>query len=54
MAVQSFGSGHHHMGHLWGDVPALLLVAIVLPVLIRSSGLKQPPADRRTLPVAGG
>ena len=24
MAVQSFQSGHH-MGHLWGDVPALLV-----------------------------
>ena len=53
MAVQSFGSGHH-MGHLWGDVPALLLVAIVLPVLMRSSGLKQPPPDRSTNPVAEG
>lgn len=41
MAVQSFGSGHH-MGHLWGDVPALLLVAIVLSVLVLSSGLSQP------------
>jgi Family of unknown function (DUF6632) len=38
MAVQSFGSGHH-MGHLWGDVPALLLAAIVLAVLVRSAGL---------------
>lgn len=41
MAVQSFG-GSHHMGHLGGDVPALLLVAVVLSVLVRSSGL-----DRR-------
>jgi len=40
MTFQSFGGGHH-MGHLAGDVPALLLVAIVLPVLVRSSGLKQ-------------
>jgi hypothetical protein len=40
MAVQSFGSGHH-MGHLWGDVPALLLAAIVLSVLVRSAGLTQ-------------
>jgi hypothetical protein len=40
MAVQSFGSGHH-MGHLWGDVPALLLAAIVLSVLVLTSGLKQ-------------
>ena len=28
MAVQSFSGGHHgHIGHLWGDVPALILVA---------------------------
>ncbi|MBV8180222.1 MAG: hypothetical protein JOY55_16715 [Mycobacterium sp.] len=40
MAVQSFG-GEHHMGHLLGDVPALLLVAVVLSVLVLSSGLKQ-------------
>ncbi len=36
MAVQSFGHGDH-MGHLWGDVPALLLVAIVLTVLTRKT-----------------
>jgi peptidoglycan/LPS O-acetylase OafA/YrhL len=53
MAVQSFGSGHH-MGHLWGDVPALLLVAIVLSVLVLSSGFKQPPPDRLTNQVPGG
>lgn len=41
MAVQSFGSGHH-MGHLVGDVPALLLVAVVLSALVVSSGLKRP------------
>ncbi|MEO8816096.1 MAG: DUF6632 domain-containing protein [Mycobacterium sp.] len=40
MAVQSFGSGHH-MGHLLGDVPALLLVAVVLSVLVRASEFKQ-------------
>lgn len=40
MAVQSFGSGHHR-GHLWGDVPALLLVAVVLAVLARSSALSR-------------
>jgi hypothetical protein len=45
MAVQSFGSGHD-MGHLSGDVLALLLVAIVLSVLVRSSDLDQP-AERR-------
>jgi Family of unknown function (DUF6632) len=39
MAVQSFGGGGHvHMGHLLGDVPALLVVAIVLSILISLSG----------------
>ena len=37
MAVQSFCGDH--MGHLWGDVPALLLVAIVLSALVLSSQL---------------
>ena len=32
MAVQSFGPGQ--MGHLWGDVPALFLVAAVLALLM--------------------
>jgi hypothetical protein len=44
MAVQSFGGGDHmghQMGHLLGDVPALLLVAGILAVLVLSSGLKQ-------------
>jgi hypothetical protein len=44
MAVQSFGGGQQmgqQMGHLLGDVPALLLVAAVLSVLVLSSGLKQ-------------
>jgi len=53
MTAQCFGSGHH-MGHLWGDVPALLLVAIVLSVLVLSSGLKQPPLDRLMDQVAPG
>jgi hypothetical protein len=53
MAVQSFGSDHH-MGHLWGDVPALILGAIVLSVLVLKSGLKQPPADLAARQVAGG
>lgn len=44
MAVQSFGTGHHR-GHLAGDVPALLLVAVVLAVLVRLSGLKQAESD---------
>ena len=43
MAVQSFGHGHH-MGHLWGDVPALILMAVVLAVLVRAADLKQPAA----------
>lgn len=41
MAVQSFGGGHH-MGHLWGDVLALLLVAVVLSVLVVSSRPERP------------
>jgi hypothetical protein len=41
MAVQSFG-GEHHMGHLMGDVPALLVIAVVLSLLVLLSGLKQP------------
>ena len=44
MAVQSFGSGDHmgnQMGHLLGDVPALLLIAAILSALVVSSGLKQ-------------
>ena len=44
MAVQSFGSGHD-MGHLWGDVSALLLVAIVLSILVLSSRLERPPGQ---------
>jgi hypothetical protein len=32
MAVQSFAPGQ--MGHLWGDVPALLIVAAVLALLM--------------------
>jgi FtsH-binding integral membrane protein len=44
MAVQSFGSddamGHmDHMGHLVGDVPALLLMAVVLAVLVVTAGV---------------
>jgi len=39
MAVQSMPDGHH--GHLLGDVPALLLVAIVLGGLLLWSGTGQ-------------
>src|SRR5689334_19345165 len=35
MGVQSFSAGEHR-GHLVGDVPALLLVAVVLTVLMTS------------------
>lgn len=52
MAVQSFGDGH--LGHLWGDVPALFLAAIVLAALVLSSGLKlSPPSQEpsRSAPV---
>jgi hypothetical protein len=40
MAVQSFGhgGGMNQMGHLTGDVPALLLVAVVLSSLMLLSG----------------
>ena len=48
MALQSFRNGHH-MGHLLGDVPALLLVGVVLAVLVVASGLKQPSTDRARL-----
>ena len=39
MAVQSFGPGAN-MGHMLGDVPALLLVAAVLGGLTYSGGAK--------------
>jgi hypothetical protein len=38
MAVQSLATtehmGHEHMGHLFGDVPALTLIAVVLLALM--------------------
>ena len=43
MAVQSFGAPEH-MGHLMGDVPALLLVAIVLGGLAAASKKVPAPA----------
>jgi hypothetical protein len=43
MAVQA-ASATQHRGHLWGDVPALLLVAVVLTVLVRAAGLGHSPA----------
>lgn len=50
MAVQSFGGQHHHMGHLWGDVPALLLAAIVLAVLVRCSGITRAESASQPRP----
>ena len=47
MAVESFEC-RHHMGHLWGDVPALLLAAVVLAVLVRSSGITQAQSHSAT------
>lgn len=38
MAVQAVQDSHSR-GHLWGDVPALLLAAAVLAVLVRGSEL---------------
>jgi hypothetical protein len=43
MAVQSF-SGGHHMGHLWGDVLALFLVAAVLALLTPRQAKAGAPA----------
>ncbi len=44
MAVQSFGD--HHMGHLWGDVLGLFVVAAVLAVLTP----REARAEARQLP----
>ncbi len=41
MAVQSL-QGEHDMGHLVGDVPALLVAAIAVAVLVRASGITRP------------
>jgi hypothetical protein len=46
MAMQSFSGDH--MGHLWGDVLALFLVAIVLSVLVVSAGLKRSTDETGT------
>ncbi|MGP4053314.1 DUF6632 domain-containing protein [Mycobacterium sp. 4D054] len=40
MAVQAVRDSHSR-GHLWGDVPALLLAAAVLAVLVRGSELRR-------------
>ena len=44
MAVQSFGDDY--LAHLWGDVLALILVAVVLSALVTSSGLKWSASAR--------
>lgn len=47
-AIMAFQSlyGVQELGHLWGDVPALLLVAIVLTWLMRSADIRQPAPER--------
>lgn len=40
MAVQAVQDSHSR-GHLWGDVPALLLVGVVLALLVRGSELRR-------------
>ncbi len=47
MAVQSFGDDGQHMGHLWGDVAALLLGAAVMAGLVMASGLKKSAVHSR-------
>ena len=49
MAVQAFSHDGQHMGHLLGDIPALLIVGVVLAVLVRASGLEQPAHERAHL-----
>jgi hypothetical protein len=47
MAVQSL-SDEHHVGHLWGDVIGLFLVAGVLAALVRAAKLRpmgEPTAE---------
>lgn len=39
MAVQAVQDSHSR-GHLWGDVPALLLAGVVLALLVRGSELR--------------
>jgi hypothetical protein len=48
MAVQSFGMGANmeHMGHLYGDVPALVLVAIVFLALLPAENASSRTVQR--------
>ena len=48
MAVQSVANAHHR-GHLYGDVPALLVAAVTLSALMWSSGLARGPHTRSTV-----
>jgi len=45
MAVQSLANAGH-MGHLWGDVPALFVVAGVLALLTPRGAAAPPPASK--------
>ncbi|OBF14111.1 DUF6632 domain-containing protein [Mycobacterium sp. ACS4331] len=45
MAVQSFGDDGHHMGHLWGDVAALILAAVVMAGLVVAADLRPTVAQ---------
>ena len=44
MAAQAF-TDPHQTGHLWGDVPALLIAAIVLAVLMPRANASRPAAS---------
>lgn len=53
MAVQSIVHGHHR-AHLLGDVPALLLVAVLLSVLVNAAGLTSGTPGPRSEKAADG
>lgn len=44
MTAQSLADGNH-IGHLWGDVPSLLIVSVVLSALVWRSGLTSKPGQ---------
>ena len=48
MAVQSVANAHHR-GHLYGDVPALLVAAVTLSALMWSSGVARGDHTRSTV-----
>jgi hypothetical protein len=45
MAAQALANPEH-MGHLWGDVPALLVVAAVLTLLTPRTAAAEPPVRK--------